>query len=86
MGRWTKGRSGNPGGRPREVGELRALARERTKDALDTLAAIMGSPKAPPAARVAAAVAILDRGHGRPVQAIAGGDGGPLVVRWAGEK
>lgn len=41
---------------------------------------------APPAARVAASIAILDRGHGRPVQAIAGGDGGPLVVRWAGER
>jgi hypothetical protein len=78
VAKWQKGQSGNPGGRPREIGELRALARKRTKDALDTLAAVMADPKAPPAARVAAAVAILDRGHGRPAQTtvLEGGDGG----------
>lgn len=34
------------------------------------LVAVMSDPKAPPAARVSAAVAILDRGHGRPGQAV----------------
>jgi hypothetical protein len=48
------------------VGELRALAREHTKAALEALVEIVGSKKAPPAARVAAANAILDRGYGRP--------------------
>jgi hypothetical protein len=60
------GVSGNPGGRPKVVGELRALAREHTAAALAALVEIVGSKKAPPAARVAAANAILDRGYGRP--------------------
>lgn len=71
MGKWSKGQSGNPGGRPREIGELRALARERTVEALETLTEIMADEKAPPAARVSAACAILDRGFGRPAQAVA---------------
>jgi hypothetical protein len=60
------GVSGNPGGRPKVVGELRALAREHTAAALEALVEIVGSKKAPPAARVAAANSILDRGYGRP--------------------
>lgn len=67
-GRWTKGQSGNPGGRPKEDARLRELARERTEMALDTLTAIMSDEKAPAAARVSAACAILDRGFGRPAQ------------------
>ena len=45
-------------------------ARERTEDAIDTLATVMKDPKAPAAARISAAQAILDRGHGKPAQAI----------------
>ena len=47
--------------------------------------AIMGNADAPPAARVSAANAILDRGWGKPAQAITGPEGkGPqeIVVRW----
>jgi hypothetical protein len=47
----------------------RSAARERTQDAVDTLFAVTKDPKAPAAARVSAA-AILDRGHGKPAQAI----------------
>ena len=66
-----KGQSGNPGGRPKVVGEVRELARERTEEAINTLTVIMGDTDAPPAARVSAANAILDRGHGKPTQAMA---------------
>jgi hypothetical protein len=65
-GGWKSGQSGNPSGRPKVVGEIRALAREHTAAALEALVEIVGSKKAPPAARVAAANAILDRGYGRP--------------------
>ena len=84
MAKWTKGESGNPGGRPREVGELRVLARQRTQEALDTLVAVMGDPKAPAAARVSAATAILDRGHGRPTQTteFTGDKDKPIQVNW----
>lgn len=65
---FPKGQSGNPGGRPREVGDLRSLAREHTQEALDTLTAIMQDDNVSPATRVSAACAILDRGYGKPMQ------------------
>ena len=69
---WVKGQSGNPGGRPKEEVDIRKLARSRGKEALDTLHAIMNDKTAPPAARIAASVALLDRGYGRPEQSFTG--------------
>ena len=63
---FAKGVSPNPGGRPKEVGHVRELAREHTAVAVGTLVTVMKNAKAPPAARVAAANALLDRGYGRP--------------------
>lgn len=68
MGRFEKGQSGNPGGRPKKSDDLVQAARNKTVAALDTLASIMGNKRAPAAARVAAAREILDRGWGRPTQ------------------
>lgn len=58
---------------------LSELAQEHTKDALNTLVFIAKKGQSD-SARVAAAVAILDRGYGRPPQSheIAGPDGAPL--------
>jgi hypothetical protein len=73
------GVSGNPGGRPKRpasiehrrlIRDVRLAAREVTQEAINTLAAIMKDQKAPAAARISAAVALLDRAHGRPCQAI----------------
>ena len=66
------GQSGNPGGRPKGYGEIREIARQYTAEAIETLAAIMRTENAQPAARIAAATAILDRGWGRPTQPVAG--------------
>jgi hypothetical protein len=63
---FAKGVSPNPGGRPKEVDHVRELAREHTAVAVDTLVTVMRNAKSPPAARVAAANALLDRGYGRP--------------------
>jgi Family of unknown function (DUF5681) len=65
---FPRGKSGNPGGRPKGDIELRRAARERTAEALSTLVNIMRNPKAATAARVSAAEAILNRGWGKPVQ------------------
>lgn len=54
--------------------EIRSLARAHTESALKTLAGIMNQEQAPPAARVSAAQALLDRGWGKPTQPIAGDD------------
>lgn len=79
------GQSGNPGGRPKALREVMELARAKTEAAVETLAGIMTNGSAPPAARVSAATALLDRGWGRPVQGVhhSGAEaGGMLRLVW----
>jgi hypothetical protein len=73
------GVSGNPGGRSKHHATIEArqiihdgkeAAKALTPKAIATLERVMDDPKAPPAARVGAAQAILDRG--RPTQSIEG--------------
>jgi hypothetical protein len=66
---WKPGQSGNPSGRPAAVAAVRDLARRHTTAAIKTLVEIMRSGK-PDQARVAAASALLDRGYGKPLQAL----------------
>lgn len=68
---FEKGKSGNPGGRPKENAEVKALAREHGPRAVERLAEIMES--ADERAAAAASNALLDRGYGKPAQAIVGG-------------
>lgn len=49
---------------------VKDAAQAFTADALDTLAAVMKDVAQPAAARVAAANALLDRGHGKPKQSL----------------
>ena len=50
--------------------DIRAMARSHTDSALNVLRGIMNEVSAPPSARVAAALGILDRGWGRPHQSV----------------
>jgi hypothetical protein len=72
---FQKGQSGNPGGRPK-LTEAQKQAREHTVQAIQTLVAMLENPKQ----AVAAAVALLDRGWGKPAQEVTGADGGPLTM------
>jgi hypothetical protein len=62
----TGGRqAGTPNKATREV---KLLAREYTSLAIEALVEVMTDTNAAPVARVKAAEALLDRGHGRPTQ------------------
>jgi hypothetical protein len=67
---FKKGVSGNPGGKPRVLKNVQDLARQYTVPAIEALAEIVRNKKAPPAARVAAANVLLDRGYGRAPQSL----------------
>ena len=75
---FKKGQSGNPGGRPKEVAEVRKLAMEHGSAAIERLVELMASENERTA--VAACEAILNRGYGRPAQSltVAGDDDSPL--------
>ena len=67
-GQFRKGQSGNAGGRPKEVGHVRELAKQHTEEAIKTLVAIMRDEEEPGRSRAAAAEALLNRGWGAPTQ------------------
>jgi hypothetical protein len=67
-GRFPKGVSGNPGGRSRELEKVRRAARAHGPEAIETLVELMRS--GPPKVRCVAAMALLDRGFGKPALTI----------------
>lgn len=81
---FVKGQSGNPGGRPKSENPLREAARQYTTAALKTLVEVMKNKKAASAARVTAAVAVLDRAYGKPAQQVdLTNSDGTLAQAWA---
>jgi hypothetical protein len=66
------GQSGNPGGRPKVENIVKRIARNHTEKAINKLVTLLESTDE--RIQIAAAQAILDRGYGKPAQAIVGGD------------
>ena len=66
--RFRPGQSGNPGGRPKLEGDVRALAQQHGRAALERLVQLMGSDNERVA--VVAAQAVLDRAYGKPPQGL----------------
>ncbi len=68
---FKKGQSGNPGGRPRVIADLRDLARQHAAAAVKELARLSLKARSE-AVRVAAARELLDRGYGKATQIVEG--------------
>jgi hypothetical protein len=68
-GRFPPGVSGNPRGRPKTLSGIQQLARDYSQPALEKLVRLMQHGK-PHAVQLSAAVAIIDRAWGKPVQAV----------------
>lgn len=81
-GTFRKGQSGNPGGRPKECAEVKALAREHGAEAIAKLVELMRGEDLRTAK--AAADSLLDRGYGKPGQAVelSGPGGAAMAVTW----
>jgi len=62
---FAEGKSGNPGGRPKALKDIEALARKYTPAAIEALVAALTGKD-----RVAAANALLDRGWGKAKQLV----------------
>jgi hypothetical protein len=71
---WPKGQSGNLKGRPPEmkqlVADVRALAQASGAQSIALLEQLRDDENVPPAVRAMAANSLLDRGFGRPPQAL----------------
>lgn len=80
--KFEKGRSGNPGGRPKAEREVIELAREASPRALGRLVELIESQD--PRAAIAASNAVLDRAFGKPTQPISGDDDKPPIQVAAG--
>ena len=63
---WVKGRSANPGGRPRGFEDIAQRARDLGPLAIDRLGEILRDPKAKDGAVIRAAELLLERGYGKP--------------------
>lgn len=77
---FVKGQSGNPRGRPKVDFEAREAARQYGQEAVEKLAELMRGDD--PRVASTAAQALLDRGFGKPTQAVevSGQDGGPIMT------
>lgn len=64
---FVKGHSGNPGGRPADDAGITELARRHTNAVINAWGRIVRDKRMPPASRVAAGQALMDRAWGKPV-------------------
>jgi len=79
-GKFKKGQTGNPGGRPAMPEEFKELAKKHSLSALQVAIDIMLQSDNKPSDRLKAVEIVIDRAYGKPAQAteLTGPNGGPL--------
>lgn len=77
---FQKGKSGNPGGRPKHDNPIKRLAKEHSPAAINKLVELMQGDD--PRVALGASNAILDRAYGKPPQTLTGedGEGVPQII------
>lgn len=80
---FVKGKSGNPGGRPKTVGEVQDLARKYTKENFAGIVALAESAE-DESVQLRARQMIHEIGWGKPAQQLqhTGAEGAPLAITW----
>ena len=76
---FRRGHSGNPGGRPKDENQVRNLARQHSRRALERLIELIDSED--PRVALAAAKEVLDRAYGKPKQEDDRDHDGGLTIR-----
>lgn len=75
---FAKGESGNPGGMPKAIAEVRRQLRELLPEATETLRKLLKDESGK--VRIMAVREVYDRTMGKPAQPITGEDGKPIIV------
>ncbi len=70
MAKFEKGKSGNPGGRPKLAASIRDACLAQTEKNIETLISLRDDAKQPGNVRLGAVNAMLDRAIGKPPQAV----------------
>ena len=73
-----KGAGRKKGSVNKSTAEIKAYAQQYSEAAIDKLKELMTNPDTPAATQRAAANDLLDRGHGKPAQAVMNEDGSKL--------
>ena len=80
---WAKGKSANPGGRPKLEGQFRELVRKKSLRNIEVMEQLRDHAE-DENVRLRAAIALHEIAWGKPAQAVTGEDGGPvaLTISW----
>ncbi len=72
MPKFEKGKSGNPGGRPKDLQGIKALCQTQAPKVIEAVVKILENPESKDSDILKAGDMILDRAYGKPLQEVKG--------------